>query len=302
MMHWLRERLAIEAVRPVNCGREGYSTADATGWLQGLAGGRLVIDERSFEGQCPARRGLELGSPLPYGFTAGGPGSELGVTMCAFEKLDLSGLDGVKRAESLGVRFVLHTASHAPKPDAAWRLLRAQGETRLSERASGTAFIGAGCITERWHGSTSALRQMLFDLVAGEASLLATPTELVELVEGEGPVVIEKVARSGCDASAAEVKETPRERGVYEAVIRSPSDVDVVVRATYVPTWTVQIDGAVVGTKRIAPGFVGVRVPKGEHRIEAVVALPDEYVLGVIAAFVVAIGIGVISARWSAGR
>jgi uncharacterized membrane protein YfhO len=40
------------------------------------------------------------------------------------------------------------------------------------------------------------------------------------------------------------------------------------LKATYHPRWKVTVDGEPAETQMLAPSFVGVRVPAGEHRVE----------------------------------
>jgi hypothetical protein len=252
----------------------GYSTPVATTWVAGLDRGRFVTDAASFPDSCPAEHGLDLASPVPLGYNVGGPGSQLGVLMLAYSSLDLASPGSAGRAEVLGVRDVLAIRAQAPHDDDGWRVRESNGDTLLLERVGGGDFFGVGCVVEEWTGADRLLRDALVSDAEARAAWRSEPRSLVALTGAAGPVQRRPVARGPCDASRASVVEHPREPGAYEAVVTSPSDVDVVVRATYFATWEVKVDGAVVTRQRVAPGFVSARVPAGTHRVEAVVQLP----------------------------
>jgi hypothetical protein len=255
---------------------EGYSTAVATAWVQGLSRGRFVTDLASFPDTCPAEHGLDLASPVPLGYDVGGPGAQVGVLMRAYSTLSLASPASAARAEVLGVRDVLAVRSQVPEAlnDEGWRVRESRGDTLLLERTSGGDFFGVGCVVEEWTGADRKLRDALVSDLDDNAPWRSEPASLVALTAGAGPVERRAVDRGACDASAASVVETPREPGAYEGVVTSPHEVDVVVRATYFATWQVTVDGAPVAKRRVAPGFVSARVPAGTHRVEAVVALP----------------------------
>ncbi len=272
----------------------GYATRLAADWIHDLDRGRFSTDVASFPDACPAANGLDLASPVPLGNNVGGPGSQVGVLVAAYVSLDLAAPGSAARAEVLGVRDVLASREHASR-EPTWREREAKGDTVLLERTGGTDLIGVGCVGEEWAGGDGALprRGHVRHRRARPDAWFSNPTSLVALTGGKGPVQRRAVERAGCDASGATVAEHPREPGAYEAVVTSPSDVDVVVRATYFATWEVKVDGAAVPNRRVAPGFVSARVPAGAHRVEATVQLPR----GSLAALVVACACLVFLAR-----
>jgi len=276
------------------CGPEtpaGYSTRTAAAWAAGLDHGRLVTDPASFPDDCPAEHGLDLASPVPLGFNVGGPGAQVGVLMLAYSSLDLASPGSAGRAEVLGVRDVLASRAHAPD-DGGWRVRASQDDTLLLEREGGGDFFGVGCVVEEWTGADRLLRDALVSDLESNAPWRGAPASLVALTGTSGPVQRTPVDRGACDASGASVVEAPREPGAYEGVVTSPSEVDVVVRATYFATWEVKVDGAVVPHRRVAPGFVSARIPAGTHGVEAVVALPRGSLLALLVAAVCLVLLG----------
>jgi hypothetical protein len=284
---------------PHECGPEtpaGYSTRAVSTWVQGLDGGRLVTDPASFPDDCPAEHGLDLASPVPLGYNVGGPGAQVGVLMLAYDSLDLASPGSAGRAEVLGVRDVLASRAHAPQ-DGGWRVRQSQGDTLLLEREGGGDFFGVGCVIEEWTGADRLLRDALVSDLESNAAWRSELASLVALTSTSGPVQRRPVDRGACDASGASVAPRPREPGAYEGVVTSPSEVDVVVRATYFATWELKVDGAVVPHRRVAPGFVSARVPAGTHRVEAVVALPRGSLLALLLAAACLVLLGRVGQR-----
>jgi hypothetical protein len=264
---------------------DGYATRDVMAWIAGLDRGRFVTDAASFPDACPAEHGVDLASPVPLGYNVGGPGTQVGVLMTAYSSLGLEWPASAGRAEVLGVRDVLATREHATQEDG-WRVRESRGDTLLLERIGGGDFFGAGCVVEEWTGSGRLLRDALVSDLEARAPWRSDPSRLVAVTDAAGPVLRRAVDLGGCDASRASIVEHRREPGAYEAVVTSPSDVDVVVRATYFPTWEVRVDGALVAKRRVAPGFVSARVPAGTHRVEAVVQLPRGSLVALLVACV----------------
>jgi hypothetical protein len=130
------------------------------------------------------------------------------------------------------------------------------------------------------------LRRALLDGLDKNADEVLSPRDWIALVPSSDSRPLERVAvqSDGCDFQGAEVHETPREPGAYEAIVVAPHEVDVVIRASYVPEWRVQIDGRNAVIRPVAPGFFSVRVHPGTHRIDAVVSLPRGYVASLVLA------------------
>jgi hypothetical protein len=296
---WLVARVAHErTLASHECSPgSGYRTEEVATWLAGIEGGRFVVDPDSFHGACPLVRGIELASPVATGGSMGGPGSQLGVNHLAFEELHASRPGGAGRAESLGVRYVLHTDAHPPLPRERFQVIASRGDVALSRRIDGSDRIGAGCITARWRGDDRALRDALFDDLSSASPVTNDPASLTLLESAPGPVAREAVAPGACSATWAVVSERPREPGAFEAFISAPHDVVAVVRATWTPTWRVLVDGVEATPMRVAPGFLAVSVPMGDHHLEAIVAPPRGYAAGIAAAALVVALLAVLSGK-----
>jgi hypothetical protein len=300
---WLRDRAQVETdLRGDHeCGPstpDGYRTDLVRDWVKKLSAGRLVIDTDSFRLSpgvalsCPALHGLEIDSAAPLGATLGGPGSQVGVMQEAFESLRLPDPGAAARAEALGVRTVLHV--RARRPQSPFAVQKSRGDVELSVREGGTGYVGVGCVRARWSAPDRALRDRLFATLGRPGNVLDDPRALVELSARPGPFAEEPVVDEACDATAADVRESPREPGAYEAWIDASAPVDAVIRASAVPGWRVEIDGASARTRVVAPGFPSARVPPGRHHVVAVVSLPRFYLAGIFSALalVAALSVG----------
>ena len=289
----MRARVAFEdTYRAQGCepqGFGGYRSAAIVDRLRAPGRGRFVVDQETSHTPCPVLHGIELESAVPLGSGSAGPGSQVGVLVAAFDALRVDQDGGASRAEALGVRTILHSIARPPAPPGAWRQIAAGGHTALSERISGTDRVGVGCVTEVWRGADRALRDALFVDLSNRtgrppSALALNPSALIHLEATQGPVQREPVSRGACDSTKATIEEFPRGPGVHEAVVRTRAEVDVVVRSTYFKTWTVRVDGVLTPARLVAPGFMAVRVPPGEHRILAVVSLLPWYIEGLLAA------------------
>lgn len=61
------------------------------------------------------------------------------------------------------------------------------------------------------------------------------------------------------------------------AEVECPTDSSLEIRATYHPNWRVLVDGAPVVTYMVSPSYIGIDLPAGRHRVDAVyVATPSK--------------------------
>jgi hypothetical protein len=265
-------------------GEESCGQALATrDWVQNLEKGRLSIlyKQLDHEHTCPASFGAELRSPVPLGLSLGA-GAHVGIVAYALSHLQTVDSSSVsaQRAESLGVRYLLHLAAHEPTDSKAWRLRHKNDAFGLSERIGGTDYFGVGCVQEVWSGGFEALRQALLADIDSGGKTFSNPHILTAIEQTSGPLVRNPVDRGACDPTQARISERKREPGAYEATVETPFELDVVIRATAFPTWVVRVDGMPQPTSVVAPGFVSVRIPAGKHHIEAIVSWPRFYGLG----------------------
>jgi hypothetical protein len=267
----------LEAARLDGCARQGFAGFRDLAVSRSLAsspGGRTVVmheSDRSVQTPCPVMRGVELGIDGELGLGTGGPGSQLGVIMAAFAAIKPDHSGAAERAEALAVRRVLHPSSLAPQEPAAWRRLVVADQAVLSERVGGRDEIGVGCIVETWRGPDRALRDALFRDLRASAPVSLHPTRWIGLEEARGDAPVERVAVSSddCDPSGAELTMLARGPGDFHARLVAPAPVDVVIRATFLPTWDVRVDGVPTPHRLVAPGFVALRVAEGDHQLTA---------------------------------
>lgn len=279
---WVAERLTEETVPAAGekCGsaRPDVQISTALPWLTGLTRGRVEFYAPPGVQPCAFTRGTILASPLPLAH-GGGVGAHVGVNSVAFEQLRPTQPGSARRAERLGIRYLVHTLDQTPAPEDGWIERHRGGGVILSEREGGTDLVGVGCISRVWRGPDAALREALVRDLRGDTSALDRPT-LTQIEAAPGALAESEVALGACSTEGAAVVERRREPGAYEATIEALAPVDVVIRASAFPSWRVWVDGVEAPVRQVAPGFPSVRVPPGRHRIEAVVSLPRGYLLG----------------------
>lgn len=267
--------------------------------------GRTAFDSLGLNG-CAATEGAELGRSATMSMTYAA-GAHVGMHAVAFSKLARNDVATEARAESLGVRTLVHRRGSSPTPSAAWEHLESVGNISLSRRIGGHDIVGVGCVVERLTGSEKSLFKELherFERKTGDIPL-DHPEDLIALVHGAGggdsPVVREHVAPDGCDTASAIVRDVPREAGAFEVEVETLTPVYVVFRATAYEGWVVR--DATNGTDtelptlRVAPGFFAARVDRGRHRLRAVVSLPRFYVFGVGGALVLTLLVAIVRVR-----
>jgi hypothetical protein len=200
-------------------------------------------------------------------------GAHVGVAWEAFGDFDRASPSAFRHAEALDVRWVLAKREAAPASPG-WRVSFARGRVALFERTSRPGRIGAGCVTAELRGRDRALRDALLDDLGRDSNVLDDPARLTALVDGPGAAVRREVEAGGCDAAGARVVEQDaREPGVVVATVESAAPVDVVVRDSFLPSWTIEVDGAPAAVREVAPGFPSARLGAGRHRVVARVHL-----------------------------
>jgi hypothetical protein len=266
--------------------------------LRGLRGGRLAMVLPRPALLCARALGLGLDVGVPQAQTTA-VGAHVGVTWDAFGRLERGTALG--DAEALGVRWVLTRASLVPPPS--FRVVWTRGPLALLERTTGSDFVGAACVREAWSGRESDLSAAIFDALGRPGELLGDPSRVAALVPADAGLVRTPVA-DACDARDARIDEVVREPGAVEARVESPAPFDAVLRVSASPAWRVELDGAEVASRRVAPGFLSVRVPAGKHHVEAVVSLAGYLWSAAIAAAFVPLGavIGALSRAASRTR
>jgi hypothetical protein len=308
---WLASRANLEHawVGATECGPTtpaGYRTQEVAKWMHALPFGRIVTDAASFtlvpgaSMACTSMHGLDVESTAPLGAAPGGPGSQVGVMQLAFDAIRADAPNTSLRAESLGVRALLHTRQHRPKEGFSPRAQR--GDVELSVRMGGSDYLGVGCTKMRLLGPYRMVRDHLLATLDVPGSILERPNEFIELVTHPGALVSEPLPRDDCNTDSAVVSEIPREPGAYEGQITTATPVDVVVRATAFPTWTITVDGASQPIKVVAPGFPAIRVPAGSHHIVATVSAPHFYGLGLCVAAVCVTLLAFVAHKWGTGK
>jgi hypothetical protein len=89
--------------------------------------------------------------------------------------------------------------------------------------------------------------------------------------------------------------------GVFGGTIDATRPAVVMLKATYHPRWTVTVDAKPAKTEMIAPSFVGVRVPAGQHTVEFRYEPYPDYWLLFLIGFLTLVALAVVP-RWWARR
>jgi hypothetical protein len=255
---------------------EGYDRESVRAWFSTLSGGKLWYEAESDLGLCLNRDGLDLASSVPIGST-GAVGAHVGVLAHAANQLQPDRPGSALRAQALGVGYVLRAGSIATPPPG-WTVQHQRGTVQLLSQP--TERVGVGCIQRQWRGSPEQVRIRLNRDLAdpAQADLLLHPGRLTALRYRPGPVQESDWPLDGCSAEQATINVTSESPGVIQALVQSPSPVDVVFRATAFPTWRVHMDGKLASEPTLlAPGFFSVRVPPGRHELAANVSLMPGY-------------------------
>ena len=277
----------------------GYDANVLTGWLQHLRGGSLWFDEQVESPLigCLAVQGLVLESAVPLATTSS-VGSHVGMLWVAARQLHAERSGAARRAEALGIRYVIGMA----RPDASVPsgFVRAQkrGQIELLELPQG-APAHVGCVRERWSGSDRALRARLAHELSEPAGAdkLLDPEHFVELQTTRGDVQTERLA-TDCDPTGATLQLAPREPGVIELDVSSAAPVDVAFHATAFPGWQVSVDGAKgVPPRMIAPGYFYAHVGAGHHHLIATASSMPGYAVLVLAAVLAIAALAWLDAR-----
>ena len=90
--------------------------------------------------------------------------------------------------------------------------------------------------------------------------------------------------------------------GVFGGTVVANRPAVVMLKATYHPRWTVTVDGKPAKTQMLAPSFVGVAVPAGQHVVEfRYEPYPDYWLLFLIGALTL-VALAVVPRVWSRRR
>jgi hypothetical protein len=173
-----------------------------------------------------------------------------------------------------------------------------QGGVQLASQPA--ALVGVGCIERHWQGHPELIRARLIRELAQppEADRLLDPHAFTVIEYDPGPLRESAEPDAGCRYAEASVARVVVEGGTVSAAIQTRSAVDVVLRVSAFPTWQIQIDGAPPSSWRlVAPGFISIRVPPGQHELRATVGPLPHYGLWIVLAL-----LGSIALTMARGR
>jgi hypothetical protein len=272
---WFRSMAtAFEVVSPqYPCGKNGPSRDEISALeraLGSLRDGRLWFQDGDADLTtfCAVTTHFEAASAVPISPTAA-VGAHVGFASVANHRLDIKqpGLSG--RAELLGIRHVLVAEELQPDVAKGFELVGRYGPLRLYSRSGGSSLIGVGCVRERWSGSSAQLwRALVEQMDQSGAGIDWFARRTVEISQGrEGLRKVELT--DGCSSADAKILDGNSGPAQKSAIIATSTPVDVFLRVTAYPSWTLRVDGVAVAPRMVFPGYYSVRLQAGTHQFEA---------------------------------
>jgi hypothetical protein len=256
------------------CGQSGPSQLQ---WerlrlaLSKLQSGRLWFDssDDALTLRCAMAAGLERQSAVPVGPTRG-VAAHVGFLSAVNSLLQPNRPGLARRAESLGLRYLLLDAPIEPSEDGALRLLGTFGPLHLYEQRGNTDLFASGCVHTKWAGENAILDQALKLQLNGPAfDSLLHPTDFSELSIGHFPLH-QSVETDACRHEAATLSNPLHSVGEHRITVDTSAPVDLVLRVTASPTWRWRIDNQLAMPRLVFPGYYALRVPPGRHLVDVV--------------------------------
>ena len=77
-----------------------------------------------------------------------------------------------------------------------------------------------------------------------------------------------RIPTAGCPDGRTIAQEVAQDR--ISAEVECATNSSLAIRTTYHPNWRVFVDGASVESYMISPGYIGIDLPAGHHRVDAI--------------------------------
>lgn len=237
--------------------------------LGALSNARLWFDdsEGALPGLCAQTSGFERASGVAIANTVG-VGAHVGLLTIASRQLAPAAPGADRRAEALGIRYILTTQPSSTASTPGFKSLGNFGDLRLAVLDRNSGLFGTGCVRERWSGTNaeleSALRSEIVD--ASRRDSLLDPSRLVELAIDAGPLSRTQISDE-CQAKHVTLVNATHAVGRHsvEADLAAPGE--ILLRVTAHPSWHWYVDGHEVPPQLVSPGYYAVRVETGHHQI-----------------------------------
>jgi len=134
-------------------------------------------------------------------------------------------------------------------------------------------------------GPTEASRE------AGTPLLRGPDGEAIPWESGSEKRWVRRLARTAENRDiASRIRESSRGPNWYRARVTSDGDERLLLKANYFPFWRATVDGEPVTVDHVAPNFMAVSVPKGEHRVRFTYRNPWWQKLGAVSSLLVLAG------------
>jgi hypothetical protein len=286
--HWINQQRAYDATQGADFTSLAYQA-------EALGGGRVYAGSAA----APAADQPKVGFVPGYAYLLDDDVDAVGFTL---RTLSLSGDVEVRFDDSnlaqydlFNVRYVILPVGTPPKVPATivstvgqWRLwtVATTGYLRVVDTTAAITDnrTNVGKQTESFL-SSSLPAQGLIPVVAFGGQAAAQPTVPVGAPPAGAP-------------GSVDVQFDEPDNGVFGGVVSTTRAAVVMLKATYDPRWTVTVDGKRASTQMLAPSYVGVAVPPGQHRIEfRYKSYPYYWLLFAIGALVL-VGLAVVPRRY----
>lgn len=198
--------------------------------------------------------------------------------------------------ELFDVRWVIQRAGRVAPPDSTLVAVRGGHELYRSDRATG--YVGVVDVAGAYPAARDTVGRVaasvLLERRAGDPVVLPV-VEFNGLRPVSSTVVDNITAPPGIVLS----QHAESDAGRYTATIDMARTGYVIARVAYHPRMAAFVDGVRTPTVMVAPGFVGVRVAPGEHRVHFAYATYPHYAPLFGLGFVVLVVLVVMGRRWA---
>ncbi len=167
--------------------------------------------------------------------------------------------------DAFGVRYVLVARGTAP-PDGTW-FVAARGDVQLWEVPGDGLVSAVDLLAPAVEVSTSELAAVLLPLMRAQGG---SPTAVQQVhLDRRSPVVEATASAAGADRpGTVTLGVEDLDGGRLSATTEFARPGALVVKANWHPRWHATVDGKEVPVVAVAPTWLAVPVPAGEHRVE----------------------------------
>lgn len=190
--------------------------------------------------------------------------------------------------EMFNVRWVVQPADRAAPPNG--QLFETQGQHNLFQIQNATGYIGVVDVEGSYPAERDNVGRGAEAVLASTEASADRPFPVVEYEDLE-PVAATVVPGVGGAPGTATDEADDLDGGRFGANVSMAREGFVILRAAYHQRMSARVDGVSMPTSMVAPGFVGVRVPAGDHRVDFVYEPYPHYPVLIAAGFVAVVGL-----------